>query len=146
MPPAFARAIEALTLNPECFDLYGTAKTRQGKWNPITVATSLFFAADGTYGSVDFNFTGPGAALTTPTGILLPSLRYGVTGSSANISINAPGYWNVDNVNYNAETLLHEMGHLYNWVRGSGGFALSNFSEGKNSGAFDALINKDCGL
>jgi hypothetical protein len=145
MPPAYARALEALTLDPDCFDLFGTAKTRSGKWNPIIVLTSLFLTRDGTYGSVNFNYTGNGAALTTPTGVLLPSFSNVLAGTGATISIN-PAVWNIDDVGFNAETLLHEMGHLYNFSRGSGGFALSNPKELWNSGAFDALIGKDCGL
>jgi RHS repeat-associated protein len=146
MPPAFARAAEALTLDPSCFDLYGNAKSRSGKWNPVLVLTSLFVGQTGTYGTVDFNYTGNAAAVTSPTGFpILPSFTQGLTGTSANISMNAQ-YWNIDNVGYNAETLLHEMAHLYDFVRGSGAFAVSNIAELTNSGAFDAIIHKDCGL
>src|ERR1700685_1451499 len=89
MPPAFARAMQALTLNPKCFDLFGNSTTRQGKWNPATVLVNLFVSQSGVYGSVNFNYTGSADALTTPTGFLLPSLRNGLVGSGATISINA---------------------------------------------------------
>jgi hypothetical protein len=145
MPAAYARAMQALTLNPDCFDLFGTAKTRAGKWNPTVVLTSLFLTQGGTYGSVNFNYTGNGAALTTPNGFPTPSITQGIQGSSATVSINS-AYWNVDNVAYNAETLLHELGHVYNFVRGSGNFALSNSSELTNSGAFDQLIEAKCNI
>ena len=35
-------------------------------------------------------------------------------------------YWNIGNASENAETLLHELGHIYNFTRGSGGFSLPN--------------------
>jgi len=145
MPPAFSRAMQALTLNQDCYDLFGTAQTRQGKWDPTVVLTSLFFAQDGRYGSVNFNYAGNGSALTTPNGFPLPSLRSGITGTSATISINASS-WNVDNVPFNAETLLHEMAHLYNFVRGSGGFAIPNRAELANSDAFDKVIEDKCNI
>ena len=95
---------------------------------------------------MDFNYTGDGAAKTTPTGTLLPSLSNGITGTGANISIKGPDYWNVNNIDYNAETLLHEMGHLYNFSRGSGGFAVKNPAEFKDSEAFDKVIHQKCNL
>jgi len=137
--------MQALTLNQDCYDLFGTAQTRQGKWDPTVVLTSLFFAQDGRYGSVNFNYAGNGSALTTPNGFPLPSLRSGITGTSATISINASS-WNVDNVPFNAETLLHEMAHLYNFVRGSGGFAIPNRAELANSDAFDKVIEDKCNI
>jgi RHS repeat-associated protein len=146
MPPALARALEALTLNADCFNLFGNANTRQGKWNPTTVLTSLFGTRDGKYGAVNFNNTNPKAgATTTPTGFLLPSLSNGITGTGANISINST-YWNINNIGYNAETLLHETGHLYNFSRGSGGFAVKNPAELRDDEAFDKMIKAKCGL
>ncbi len=88
---------------------------------------------------------GAAAALTTPTGFLTLSFNNGLVGSGATISINSM-MWNVYNVGFNAETLLHEMGHLFNFSRGSGGFAPPNVAELRNSQAFDQLIHKDCGL
>jgi RHS repeat-associated protein len=145
MPPAFALAMQALTLNADCFNLFGNANTRQGKWNPTTVLTSLFGTRDGTYGSVNFNYTGNAAALTTPNGLPTLSVSQGIRGSSATVSINS-SWWNIDNVPYNAETLLHELGHVYDFVRGSGGFALKNRAEIKNNQAFDQLIKQKCNL
>ncbi len=145
MPAAYQAALTALTQNTACMDLFGNAKTRAGKWNPVTVLTSLFQAQSGTYGSVNFGYTGNGSALTTPNGFLLPNINQGLTGTSATISINST-YWNDNNVAFNAETLLHEMGHLYNFVRGSGGFALPNKAELKNASAFDTLIDQKCNL
>jgi RHS repeat-associated protein len=145
MPAAAARALQALTLNQECFNLFGTEKTRDEKWNPITVLTSLIISRDNTYGSVNFDYTGNGAALTTPNGFPIPSLSAGITGTSATISIKA-SWWNVNNVAYNAETLLHELGHVFNFVRGSGGFALPNRAELKDSQAFDKLIEDKCNI
>ena len=145
MPAAFSRAMQALTLNQDCFNLFGNSTSRAGKWDPTVVLTSLFLTQDGSYGSVNFNYTGNGSALTTPTGFPLPSLRSGITGTSATISLNAKD-WNVNNVAFNAETLLHEMGHLYNFVRGAGGFAVPNRAELKDKEAFDKVIEDKCSL
>jgi hypothetical protein len=145
MPPAFARAMQALTLNQDCFNLFGNDSTRDGKWDPTVVLTSLYLADNGKYGSVNFDYTGTGNAQTTPNGFPRPSLNAGITGTSATISIKASD-WNIDNVDFNAETLLHEMGHLYNFVRGSGGFAVPNRAEITNSQAFDKVIEDKCNI
>ena len=145
MPSAFARAMQALTLNQDCFNLFGSEKTRDGKWDPTVVLTSLSLGGDGKYGSVNFDYTGSGNAQTTPNGFPRPSLNAGITGSSATISIKASD-WNIGNVDFDAETLLHEMGRLYNFVRGSGGFAVSNRAEIVDGEAFDKVIKDKCNI
>jgi hypothetical protein len=53
-------------------------------------------------------------------------------------------YWNDGNTDENARTVLHELGHAYNFLRGSGGFARSNLAELKDSYAFDKEIEQKC--
>jgi RHS repeat-associated protein len=143
-PAAAARAIQALTLNKECLELFGNEETRSGRWNPVTVITSMFIERNSEYGRVDFEYSGVGAALTRPGGIVLPSInRNLVQGSSANITIHRD-YWNRGNTDFNANTILHELGHVYNFVRGSGGFAIGNLSEASDPFAFGKLIEEKC--
>ena len=143
---AASRAIEALTLNSECFELFGNEGTRSGRWNPVTVVTSMFIQRNSEYGRVDFNFAGVGVAETRPAGFILPSFnRNLVQGSSANISIHRD-FWNRGDTNFNANTILHELGHVYNFVRGSGGYAVGNLIEARDPFAFDKLIKEKCKL
>jgi RHS repeat-associated protein len=39
--PALSRAIQALTLNNDCMELFGDEETRTGKYNPVAVLTDL---------------------------------------------------------------------------------------------------------
>ncbi len=147
MPAAFARAVQALTLNTQCMDLFGTAKTRAGKFDPVIVLTNIVFGPN-TLGHIQFEDEGPtwGVAETYPSGHLpIPGLA-----GSVSITINeytdqaGSLYWNAGNTTANAETLLHELAHAFNFIRGSGGFAISNLSEFGNPSAFDNLINQEC--
>ena len=145
MSAAVSRALEALSLNEECSELFGTEESRGGRWNPSTVLTSLFATRDGSYGTVNFTYTGDGDALTTPKGFPRLSRTQGIQGSSATVSINAES-WNIGNTEFNAETILHELGHVYNFTRGSGNFAVSNPAEIRNAEAFDEVIKDKCNL
>jgi len=108
MPAAFARAVEALTLNSQCMDLFGTATTRAGKFDPVTVLTNIVFGPN-TLGHIQFADEGPnwGVAETVPSGHFpIPGLA-----GSVSITINEytdPAgslYWNAGNAAANAETL-----------------------------------------
>jgi hypothetical protein len=52
MPSALARVIQALTLNTECMNLFGTAQTRQAGFNPVNVLTSI--VTKGQYAHIEF--------------------------------------------------------------------------------------------
>jgi hypothetical protein len=145
MPAALDFALSALSKRKECVELFGNADTRQGRWNPETVLRSMFERRSNEYGTVDFEYTDDAVAQTTPAGFPLPSINQGITGSRANIHFNRR-WWNVGNAAENAETLLHELGHLYNFTRGSGGFALPNRAELTDDRAFDKLIKEKCNL
>src|SRR6266496_3335036 len=141
MPAAVSRALQAITLSPDCSNLFGNAQTRQGKWNPATVLTNMLGLNNGVYGTVDFDDTDPtSAAITKPAGLLTPSVNQGLRGSSANVHLNSMSWNRPSNTDGNAETLLHELGHVYNFTRGSGGFALPNRAELGDDQAFDKLI------
>jgi hypothetical protein len=50
--PALARAIQALTLVTDCMNLFGNEETRQGRFNPTNVLTSI--VRGGEFGQVKF--------------------------------------------------------------------------------------------
>jgi hypothetical protein len=144
VPEAASRAIAALTRNKECLELFGTAQSRAGRWNPANVITSMFVRRDGQFGRVDFEYSGVGVAETRPAGFVLPSFnRNLIQASRANISIHR-NYWNAGDDEANAQLILHELGHVYNFTRGSGGFAIGNLSEAADPYAFDKVINEKC--
>jgi RHS repeat-associated protein len=139
-----ARALQALSLNEECNKLFGSEKTRSGRFNPSNVLTSLVNGGD--LGQIKFENKGGdwGAAKTTPGG------RFPVPGLAGrvNVTINSFNdqglYWNDGNGDENAKTLLHELGHAFNFLRGAGGFAISNLKEIGDAYAFDKLIEEKC--
>jgi RHS repeat-associated protein len=147
MPAALARAIQALS-SQSCMDLFGNATTRAGAFNPVTVLESLFSSpAGGSFGSTSFQNKGPtwGVAKTSP---VITKSPFNL-GKKVNVTINSytgtnGTYWNDGNTNENASTLLHELGHVFNFLRGSGGFAVSNITELKNPYAFDQAIQQNC--
>jgi RHS repeat-associated protein len=118
--PALSRAIQALTLNEECLELFGNEETRSGKYNPVTVLTDLVMGnisgGQSSYGNLTWR-AGTGADVTA-NGI--PFLA-----GSATIKIGVAS-WNGGDVNENAHTLLHELGHFYDVVRGAGGSAIKS--------------------
>ena len=145
MPAAFSRAIQALTLNPDCMSLFGTDQTRAAGFNPETVLSNIVYGSH-SFGTVSFSLHKKkwGVAETRPAGILpIPGLA-----SKVKITINElSGYsfWNNGDATENAETLLHELAHVFNDLSGAGGFKLPNSAENKSDPyAFDTLIRKKC--
>ena len=105
MPAAFSRAIQALTLNPDCMSLFGTDQTRAAGFNPETVLSNIVYGSH-SFGTVKFSLHKKkwGVAETRPAGILpIPGLA-----SKVKITINElSGYsfWNNGDATENAETL-----------------------------------------
>jgi hypothetical protein len=144
LTPALNRAVEALT-NKDCLDLFGNEKTRQGDFSPVTLLTSLV-NGNSKFGTVKFENKGSdwGVAKTYPAG------RFPIPGLAGKVSITINTYndgnlyWNDGYVDENAETLLHELGHAFNFLHGAGGFAISNLAEIKDPYAFDKRIWDKC--
>jgi hypothetical protein len=143
MIAAFSRAIEALTLNPDCMNLFGNAKSRANGWNPVNVLTNIVYGSH-SHGSIAFANLGPGAdAVTTPSG------RFGISGlitGKVTITINeytdpSAAYWNAGYTGINAEVLLHELAHAYTLLLGSGGFNGTRFISDSN---LESLIQTNC--
>jgi len=144
MPAAFSRAIQALTLNSDCMSLFGTEATRQNGFNPANVLIDITYGSHN-FGTVSFSSHSAkwGVAQTRPAGLVpIPGLA-----GKVKISINElPGYgfWNNGDATENAETLLHELGHVFNDLKGAGGFALPNSAENNDPYAFDKLVKQKC--
>jgi hypothetical protein len=141
MPAAFSRAVQALSLNSDCMNLFGNAKSRANGWNPVNVLTNIIYGSH-SHGSVTFKNLGPGpGAITSPSGHGL-----GLITGKVSITINeytdpTKAYWNAGYSTINAELLLHELGHAYTLLLGSGGFNGTRFiSDSK----LDSLIQTDC--
>jgi hypothetical protein len=104
--------------------------------------------ADGTqFGSIKFSDGGDPGSTTGNRGI--PK----VSTSSVVITINAQN-WGVGNTLYNAELLLHELGHAYDIIHGSGGSVIKSpdslpsfipiVGGSKRSAWNDWKIDQDC--
>lgn len=146
MPAAFASAIEALTLNADCMNLFGTAATRAGKFNPVDVLTNIVYGTH-TLGNINFSNHSSdwGVAQTRPAGIFpIPGLAGKVSITINELVSSGLSLWNSGNTLENADTLLHELGHAFNDLRGAGGFAIPNSAESKDNLAFDTLIKQKC--
>ena len=144
LPSALGRAIDALRQNKECFDLFGNENARSGDFNPINILSSI---AKGTeFGNIEFKALGKGVvAKTNSAGRLpIPGLAGKVIIFINTYNSDTGLYWNDANVDENAETLLHELGHAFNYLRGSGGFAISELGEIRNRYAFDNRIRETC--
>lgn len=144
MPAAYGRAIQALTLNPDCMNLFGDAKSRAKGWNPASVLTDIVWG-NHKHGQVSFKNMGPGggSAVTTPAG-----KGIGLLTGKVNITINEYvdptgklAFWNAGYAAENAETLLHELAHTYTLEIGSGGFDGTHFI---TDAKLDSLIQSDC--
>ncbi len=113
---AIDRAKKALSENEDCRNLFGNDKTRAHGFDPATILDKI---QAGTFATLKFEDLGEkgDVANVKPDGI--PKM------SSVTITINAHigtgAYWNVGNTDWNAELLLHELGHVYDLTRGSGG-------------------------
>ncbi len=113
---AVKRAQEALE-SEKCQKLFGNKKTRENGFDPATVLGSI--ADGGTFGRVTFTTDGDPGSTTANGGI--PK----VSSSSVIIALNTAN-WDVGNTLYNAETLLHELGHAYDIIHGSGGSVIKS--------------------
>ena len=143
MPAAFSRAVQALTLDPDCMALFGSANSRANGWNPVNVLTDVIYGSN-SHGSVVFKNLGPGdAGVTTPSGFF--GLK-GLIAGKVTITINeytdpSAAYWNAGYSTINAELLLHELAHAYTLLHGSGGFNGTRFISDAH---LDSLIQTNC--
>jgi len=102
------------------------------------------------YGNLVGKDAGPvdWTAQTTPSGYLRNPFRLVGFASKVGITINTyngAGYWLQATTTERAETLLHELGHAFNFMsHRTGGFTISNTAEIKDKYAFDKVVNKNC--
>jgi RHS repeat-associated protein len=147
MSAAVNMAVQALKDSPQCEALYGTGATRAGGWNPITVLQSVFSPGGGEFGGAGFaNLSAYGpTAVTTPALFGDPPTAVGGF-VLINSTLSAPGTtaWNNGDTTFNAETLLHELGHIYDWVPASGGSKIHLDPFGIGSSDNDITVIKNC--
>jgi hypothetical protein len=79
----------------------------------------------------------------------LPRHTYPIPGMAPSVHVkintyNGPGYWGAGDAGENAETLLHELGHVFNFIHNAGRFTVSNFAEFRDHYAFDKEVKKHC--
>jgi hypothetical protein len=164
MPAVLARATSALKENKECLELFGTEESRRNGFDPIAVLQTLYgdpgmaFPSASPVGGtrvasafVYSPFVG-GADATTSNEVVidftngLPSFSIGVR---VNINVNE---WNgtavAGHANIAASVLLHEMGHVYDLLRGSGGSQINDDSWWNTAAsvANNVLVNEKCKL
>ena len=125
MPAALARAISALQNNPLCDQLFGTAQTRANGFNPIQIISQVYSQGGGLVGPNG----SPVGAVFAPWLPLTEAVTFPILGpySGATVVINgaSSSMWNVagqvgDTLDQ-ATLLLHELGHVYSFLTGSGG-------------------------
>jgi hypothetical protein len=150
MDAARKRAVEMLA-NPNCAGLYGNEKSRSNGFNPADVLNSIL--TGGKFGKVKWESHKPNkkgenwVAKASGDGLLgkLPGRASSVT-ITINTFNDARGlYWNAGDADENALTLLHELGHAFNFLKGAGGFVFGNIDiKGNHSGKYDAEIKEKC--
>ena len=146
MGPALTTALEALKKKP-CADMYGTPQSRAKGFTPQNVLNGIVSGTK--YGRIawaDKGGGGWGVALTRPTFPFIPGQASGVvtTINTYLAPVKTLGYWSEGDPTENAMTLLHELGHAFNFIRHAGGFSISNFAEAKDNYAFDKEVKKNC--
>jgi hypothetical protein len=157
MNEALAIAKKALREHQECQELFGTAETRAGEFSPERMLDQLFSPtmnppSGNQYGSfsfADLTSIGP-AAITYPVpGSAVPGLTPPTLGLRVGIVINsaqsaASNAWMRGDSFNNAVTLLHEMGHAYDWLFRSGGSKINWDPFGIGSADNDAVVIANC--
>jgi RHS repeat-associated protein len=144
MPDARRRALDALNNREDCRNLFGTAASRSAGFDPAEVLDSIING--GRFGHVEYVYHPPDKngknwdAETFGDGVIgkLPGLASRVTVRINSYSEPNLDYWNNGYATSNAETLLHELGHAFDLLKGAGGFSV------KDHGDFDNVINQKC--
>ena len=138
---AMAIALQALNKGP-CAHLFGTPKSRAKGFTPQNVLKGI--ASGSQYGRIVWQDQGRGDVATTyPAGPLpIPGLASRVTVKIN--TFNSPGWWGAGDASDNAETLLHELGHAFNFIHNAGGFAVPDYAEIRAPYAFDKVVKKNC--
>jgi RHS repeat-associated protein len=142
MPAALATAINALKTHQQCADLFGNATTQAGAFNPVDVIQQVFKQGGST-------IAGQSVSATFQPIVLWSALTIPNVGGGATVVIDSVNYdlWNssgsIGDSYWQAILLLHELGHVYNDLKGSGGSKIGGDGFG-GSDANTNLIKKDC--
>ena len=159
-------ALDALARYKGCRNLFGNQRSGEAPgFDPVEVLSALLDSArnngeKGEYGRLNFGWERDDAwAITFPgdASSVADALRRGVGRVASNvfrgrfrgtaradtvsIFINQKHFLLSSN-RQNAAGLLHELGHAFNFLRGSGGFELDN--HGGDHSAFESRIWEEC--
>jgi RHS repeat-associated protein len=146
MPGALATAINALSTHQDCMNDFGDSYTRADNFNPIDIVRQVYRQGGSSVAgqSVSASFVsllGAAAAVTIP-----------IPGGGAVVTIDSAswGFWNTagkyNDSYWQAILLLHELGHVYDNLKGSGGSAIKD-DGGFGNAASEAntdRIRQDC--
>lgn len=145
MPAALAKAKQWLQ-KPDCAALFGSAETRGQDFDPQRVIDQVYSRGGGSvagqYVSAAF------APIMLWPALTIPALQ---GGASVIIDSSPWDLWNlageVGYVSQQAEILLHELGHVYNALQGSGGSRIVSDGGFSSQRSIDNtnLIRSKCG-
>jgi hypothetical protein len=143
-------AIQALQNNPQCDQLFGTPFTRATFWNPIQVISQVYSQSGGivNQASVGTGFSSLlgliNAAATTIPNFSLNGGATVIIGSGSGSLWNQAGA--AGDTLFQAETLLHELGHVYDFLPGSGGSQIQpdGFFSNGDSATNQMIVEKNC--
>ena len=148
-------------MKADCAALFGSAATRSGNWNPTPVFTEVY--GNGTSSSTSSNINGfevgsiisPIIPAINASAVTITNRRFGLFGANVGsaVWINGPSF--VSDVNrfgdfgnqYNADVLLHELGHVYDDASafGSGGSAVQpDAGNSTASGDNSLMVGNHC--
>jgi RHS repeat-associated protein len=116
---------------PSCANMFGTEATRANGWNPVTVADALLRTGTYSNGLNTINMR-EGYLPSAYAGLTLPFMGLGGTsgplvgmtismGANITINTNLPAGSTFVDV---ASTVLHEIGHAYDYIPQSGGSSI----------------------
>jgi hypothetical protein len=138
---------KALTLaekaiqNPDCAALFGTSK------NGLTAAEVLDGTAPGVSWDIKFTYdTFPNASVAqTRPGFNLLTYLSGNRPFVTNIDASSsPGFWDYGDTAENADTLLHELGHMLRFLGFQGGDFVQNDNNDQVNQKNSQLIMDNC--
>jgi hypothetical protein len=130
--------------SPDCQGLFGTAASRANGFDPATLFTDIYESASSTIAGTLISTAFDILPANGPLGLTIGGIFGGVgSGAGAGIQVLINSDLMSGNDMWDLEiTLLHELGHVYNLLPGSGGSQITRL--GDVAGNNNDLIVSDC--